>query len=199
MRATTAITSLCAMVLLASPASPTTIGPRLAQVLGWDPRDQEVFVAIHDHSESGYLPQVVYFDLKTPKAGPQTVKWSVGFQGDPQFGKHFSDLRKRLVPLIHEDLYPSSFDFRVETTDTVNIRGASIPHYRGRVEIGPARLSVSTYGQMPRGVVLFTIPGRQQKLLIVSVGGVNGEEAQVPVLLDAGGESDRPVEEILRP
>jgi hypothetical protein len=104
------------------------------------------------------------------------------------------------VPLIHEELYPSSFDFKLESVDTVNIRGASVPRYRGRVTIGPARLNVSTCGQYARGVVLFRIPRRQEKLLIISVGGMNGEEAQVPVLLGPGNEpTQKSVEEILRP
>ncbi len=193
--------SIATVLLHVVPARGTTGGPRLIEVLGWDPVDRKVFVAQHYRGESGYPPAIAYFDFAGKSPGrPVVVRWSVSLDGDPaSYGRRASALRGRLRALPRIPAASSFWITKVLATDSVDIQGIEMTRYHVRVsrldtDWGGA-LEVQTYRDSSvRVLSIHPIPGRKERLAIVSFIGIpyeGGYEAQLPIMLETSSETSR--------
>ena len=174
------------MALFAATAHATVGGPELAEVLGWDAVDQKAFVALHHFDDSGYFPTVLYFDLRRPSPLPMVVRWSL--EDTPEHARKMSALRRRLRLL--RPVPASTIPFRTEILkrDSIDGCGNRWARYRLKVEgRNVAFEAITVRDSVARLVSLYAIPGRKERLGLISFVGIaceSGYEVQVPVLLD---------------
>ena len=172
-------------------------GPDLAEVLGWDPVDEKLFVALQLHDETGRGTRIVYFDFRSATPGRAVpVAWSLQHGAD--YGRRTLALRSRLRPLPS---VPASSVFerrQVIGVDTVTTWMEQLPRYHVRAQ----RLRYAFDGVLEvhtirdpavHAVSVHPIPGRRERLAIVGFIGVpheGGYECQVPVILPAEAERE---------
>jgi hypothetical protein len=181
---------VCLLLGWTTPSRGTTGGPDVAEVLGWDPVDKKIFVAIHHYNESSDAPTVFYFDLrKGPPSRPVAVRWSLSYRDSSQ-ERRLDDLRRRLRPLRSLPHHSLLFDQRTVKRDSVLFGSYHWPRHRftalvdNRYHIEVVTYEPSRYPEV-RLLSLFEIPESPYELGIVSIIGVpveTGYEAHVPVL-----------------
>ena len=189
---------------IASPVFASVGGPEVAEVLGWDPADRKVFVAIHFHGDSGISPLVLYFNLSGGAAArPQVVSWSrYDARNDSGYRSEFSSLRRRLKPLREETVPELPRMLQVSSSTISDPTGMSRTRYVVRGRFHHAALGTEfeavTYDEPSVHLAhLFSIPNRNEKVMIVSFRGIpyeEGYECQVPVLVSGTGPTSVKVE-----
>jgi len=183
------------MMMVPTIAHATHGGTDLCEVLGWDTRDQKVYVLRYNGSEGGPFWTLACFDLRTERPCRQIIVSTFEDEERESVVKQsLAPLRKRLKPLsllmeptmlrsrvVHADslvreYYGTIPRFRVELTGLQT--ATSITTLRLTTYVTPAAF-------MPR---LYAIPGRKELFAIVAFTGVwweTGYETQVPVLLQS--------------
>lgn len=176
-----------------APSRAMTGGPDLCEVLGYDPRDEKVFVAIYHADESGRLPTVLYFELRAsfPEV-PRVVGWSRGSLPDTtRHGHELRKLKRRLRPMI-QILWPSFVvtrimerrDTTIRTGETTFVYHIDVPY---QVGLWNQSLQVTAFRDSTvRLLSLYTVPGRRERLAVVSFMGIpyeGGFEVQAPALV----------------
>jgi hypothetical protein len=189
---------LCASMLGGSTwAWAWTGGPETAEVLGWDPADRKIFVALHEHNDSALPSGLVYFELDGSSDSLATrVPWSRELAWDDSTrARRWRAIVKRLRPLLEDAQAPSLSREDNIVVDTVRFGGDPVPRYRVEVRWIPGywtgSIIVETYVK-PTVTFhrVYGIPGRKERLVILAFVGrpwEGGDETQVPVLLRPDG------------
>lgn len=193
------------VVLLPNPANAYTGGPVTAEVLGWDPADHKVFVALHHHDESGYRPFLIYFKLdgSTDSLGT-VVPWSMEDQdwsdstNNSKRDKQWKAVTRRLKPLVEMDA--GTIPKSKQIIETTHLKNPDVARYRVVIGWLPHSwnglghdIEVEAYSEPTVNFHrLYSIPGRQDVLGIIAFIGRpddGGDETQVPILIRAGSNA----------
>lgn len=181
----------------------TVGGPTLCEVLGWDAREQRVYVHEIPTDGGDSFGPVRYFAL----AGAEPTRaldvgWSRPGEGtldDPVQVRELVKLRARLAPLR---LVPASalpLASTVVATDSVKAWDATRVRYRVRVTFD-LRLEFEVLAFDAPTVVRtaeYVIPGRAERLIVLAFIGQPFEgdyEVQIPLLVRADERGIRKVE-----
>jgi hypothetical protein len=182
--------ALAAFLAGAAPARATVGGPTLADVLGWSPAEQRVYVHMMPISGGDDFGEVLYFALDSDlPERPNLVAWSRGGEGtvdDPVLQDSLAALRGRLVPLAPEPAVALPQRITVETADTLR-DCFDAPRFRVRVQWQDQEFVVTCFFRSDVVVKdAFRVPGRHERLLLISFIGdcsEGGYETQEPVML----------------
>jgi len=190
--------AMTTLLLCVRGAAADRAGPELADVLGWDPKLQRVYVDIVHTDGSEYTPSLWYFDLRSERpATPMVVDWSGG-EEDDLYAKRIKALEKRLRPLRVDERTWSMVDDVVSVPAFFDSVESDVGH-EGRYvalchpEFGSSEsfrvFTLDPSRHAVRRLRQYSIPGTKAKLAILSCESKpeeTGYEIQFPVLLGAG-------------
>jgi hypothetical protein len=122
-------TSLVGLVLVLAlpgetmmPATNATLGgPRVADILGYDPVDRKVYYMYAWRDESSRLPQLYYLALAGPKPEQAVAVRSLYKGQEETFFAQLKKLRERLVPLTRPKTETMSLTITITKSDIERI------------------------------------------------------------------------------
>jgi len=169
-----------------------TGGPALAEILGWDEREQKIYVLECGPGEVGSC-RMSYFALGS--VNPER-KWRSAREitDDSQL----DSLKARLKPLVYWPSEALSGHVEVTPHDSVDVPIGRIPRFQLDVsyymgEFQGVRFRLLSFGREFVIKDVYRIPGRDDFLLLVTFrGNPYGmfEETQVPILILKGKWQD---------
>ncbi len=194
--------AILGILLVARSATASFGGPELARVLGWDAKQNAVYVQIVHTGETESTPTLWRFDLGGGlPARPHYVDWSGG-EEDDLYHQRLARLEKTLRPLHAEEAVGSMVQHGPESLapyDSVESEQGMIARYLapagfGRSETEQVRVLTLDPGRSAvRLLRKYAIPGTSAKLLILSAEAEpmeSGYEIQFPVIAGAPGTAD---------
>jgi hypothetical protein len=175
---------------MVSPVAHATVGGTfVAEVMGWDSKDEKVFVTIHNNSEGvGDGDMLAYFRLDGSR---DSLATNVPWESDDSTRAHrLSAIRRRLKPLA-EDWEASSIPRSIRIIDSSYVKSHDLWRYNLSVGSPSFRwggeIQVQVYGSpIVNFHRVYTVPGRPELVVVLAFIGWSAEggyETQVPVLL----------------
>ena len=175
-------------VLFTVPVSYATVGGKsYIELLGYEAKDQKLYLLKHDEDASGRLPQLYYFDFKSARPEqlievksiyPRTKTGEIDYFSDGTdvpFERELKKITRRLKKLY--PINPNIFNINVEKQETVHVPAwaepeKTMPEYRYdyTVEDNPyKRTSQQAVSYAPKLAVkqAFRIP--KQDRIVVTV------------------------------
>lgn len=199
------IVFIAALLMLSNVIYATVGGKQSIEFLGYDVRDQKVYLLRHYHDGRGRLPQLYYYDFKTKQTAtpiqvdslyldPKTGK--VDYDNNQiAFEKELAKIKRRLKPLFA--LNPKAFTINIleekeTTTAAWHDADESVPEYHYRYTV-----SDKNYHSMQQNSVsyqpsikieqAFRIPRQDSIIVTTSYLGIafeTGYTIEDPVLLE---------------
>ena len=131
--------------LTASPSHATVGGKSFIELLGYEAKDQKLYLLKHDEDASGRLPQLYYFDFKSAQPEqlievksiyPRTKTGEIDYFSDGTdvpFERELKKITRRLKKLY--PINPNIFKINVEKQETVHVPAwaepeKTMPEYR---------------------------------------------------------------------
>lgn len=136
----------CIAVFLCAPLSHATVGGKAyVELLGYEVRDQKLYLLKHSEDASGRLPQLYYFDFKSAQPDHLVTVESIYPKNSNGEIDHFSDgndiaferelkkIKRRLKKLY--PINPNIFQIHIKKEETVQVPAwaepeKTIPEYR---------------------------------------------------------------------
>lgn len=182
----------------------TVGGKQSIEVLGYEAKEQKLYVLRHYEDERGRLPQLYYYQLngKTPEKlievqslyiNPKTKKVDYD-QNDIQFEKDLKKITKRLTPLLSENIKTA----KINTLATAQKKVPSwydpdekIDEYKTTYQVLSANMRsekhiATHYDHKLTISQSFIIPKQNKALVVVQYYGIpfeTGYDIEDPVLL----------------
>jgi hypothetical protein len=172
-------------------------GPRIADVLGYDPGDRKVYYTYTWEDESGLPPQLYYFSLASPNPDRAvTVKSWYKDQRTPLHVR-LNKLRERLVPLTPPKSDPLSMNVAITRSDRKRVSDWTVPRFFMNIELAyqslQAKFEIIAYCNRRVGVVDWhQVPGEDYAVANFTFTGDPFEvcyETQTVVLLSRAGQA----------
>lgn len=189
---------------IATPVFATVGGPQSIEVLGYDAKDQKVYLLRHFEDGRGRLPQLYYYQFKNNKnpnkiiqvnslyINPKTKKIDYD-QEDTKFNQELNKIQKRLQPLTSVKVenrisylqknikqVPTWYDAQQTQAQTTYTYRVSNPSFQSNIEKAVAYNSKLKVKQQ------FIIPKQNKMLITVQYRGIpfeTGYDIEDPVLM----------------
>lgn len=189
---------------ITTPVFATVGGPESIEILGYEAKDQKVYLLRHFEDGRGRLPQLYYYQFKNNKypnkiiqvnslyINPKTQKIDYD-QNDTKFNQELNKIKKRLQPLqptkvknhisyLHKEIkqVPTWYDPQQTEAQTTYTYRISNPSFQSATQKAVAYHSAVKVSQQ------FMIPKQNKMLVTVQYRGIpfeTGYDIEDPVLL----------------
>ncbi|CAB1212608.1 aminotransferase [Acinetobacter bouvetii] len=195
------------LILLPCTSFATVGGPQNIEVLGYESKDQKVYVLKHYQDGRGRLPQLYYYQFKNNKQPEKLIQVNSLYinpktktidydQDNRQFDKEVAKIKKRLIPLVA--IPKQSIKIQVLKKTTAKEKSwydpkVYIPKYTYTYQLTAKSLksSVQQAVDYRQGLSIsqaYRVPNQQKILAMVKYLGIpfeTGYSIEDPVLLTA--------------
>jgi hypothetical protein len=194
---------ICALALVLPNAVPAYEGgPALVEVLGWEPKENRVYVYELPIGESGAFGVISYMQIDSTSVSKTRVAWSYvdALENNPEQIRRLKNLRQRLEPL---DLVPASslpnekpVITQLDSVDTPYGKVAALGMHASYWTLGVTFECIS-YGRDFTVKDVYRIPKSKARVFIVAFKGNPNDgmlpETQVPVVVVPKGATTQTV------
>jgi hypothetical protein len=186
-----------ALLVLPGAAGASIDGPELVDVLGWSASEHAAYVRVTHVNESGEHAWIVRLHVQEHgPAATDTLAWSRGSDGEPEYARRVAALRRGLTTLEEVPATTIAENRDVSRLDSLRSHSFTAARYRVRVSwfggVCEGTIEAVTYEDPSlRLLRVYRVPGTERWLGIVSFLGLpfeSGYELQSALVLPGRGE-----------